>query len=104
MTLQHPDESNFKQLEELYGNIDGTSVRPSNDRLRSRRTSATPDEEQKLQEEFVIYSSFLSDPIQIPSNEDAIDGWRLLRKTDSIEHRERDLGNGYKIRTDILLA
>ena len=103
-TLQHPDESNFKQLEEMYGNVDGTSVKPSKDKLRSRRTSTTPNEEQILQEKFELYSSFLSDPIQVSNSNDAKDGWRLLRKTNTIEHHEKDLGNGYKIRADILLA
>ncbi|KAL7510376.1 hypothetical protein ACHAXN_008310 [Cyclotella atomus] len=99
----HPDESNFEQLEILYGNVDGTSVRPDA-RLRSRRTESTPEEEHLLEDNFELYSSFLSEPVGCWEQMDAKDGWRLLRKSGATEQHERDLGNGYKIQKHILLA
>eukprot|EP00956_Cyclotella_meneghiniana_P017349 scaffold28190_cov70-Cyclotella_meneghiniana.AAC.3 len=103
----HPDESNFRKLEEMYGNIDGTSVRPADTKVRTRRVKVSPKDEQTRKDEFEMYSKYLSDPIQVSTMDEQQqigDGWRLLRKTDTVEHHERDLGNGYKIRTSILLA
>jgi hypothetical protein len=103
VSFQHPDESNFEQLEILYGNVDGTSIRPDT-RLRFRRAESTSIDEQMLDDEFEMYSSFLLEPVGCWEQMDATDGWRLLRKTDATEHHERDLGNGYKIQKHILLA
>jgi hypothetical protein len=89
----------------MYGNVDGSSVKTGNAKVRSRRISSTQDEEQMLQDEFEIYSRYLSDPIPVSTIEQpSADGWRLLRKTGTLEHHEKDLGNGYKIQTSILLA
>lgn len=90
----------------MYGNVDGTSVRPADSRVRTRRIKVSPKDEQTQKEEFEIYSKYLSDPIQVSTMDvhRRFDRWRLLRKTDTVEHHERDLGNGYKIRTSILLA
>ena len=106
-SLKHPDESNFRKLEEMYGNIDGTSVRPADTKVRTRRVKVSPKDEQTRKDEFEMYSKYLSDPIQVSTMDEQQqigDGWRLLRKTDTVEPHERDLGNGYKIRTSILLA
>ena len=90
----------------MYGNVDGTSVRPADSRVRTRRIKVSTKDEQTQKEEFEIYSKYLSDPIQVSTMDvhRRFDRWRLLRKTDTVEHYERDLGNGYKIRTSILLA
>ena len=66
--------------------------------------------------EFEKYAIHLMDPIETSSNwmvaEDGVAGTaaanargssRLLLKTKTSEHHERDLGNGYTIRTNILL-
>lgn len=106
LIFKHPDESNYKTLEMLYGNVDGTSVRSSNRRARTRRTAATLEDERLLDDEFEFYSQFLSDPIHVSTNNEQLQsgGWRLLRKTETIEHHVTDLGNGYSIQTSILLA
>ena len=88
----------------MYGNVDGTSVRPANERVRSRRAETTFNAEEMLEDEFEFYSTYLTEPIGCWDESGATDGWRLLRKTDAMEHHERDLGNGYKIQKSILLA
>ncbi|KAL7484966.1 hypothetical protein ACHAW6_010565 [Cyclotella cf. meneghiniana] len=100
----HPDEDNFKTLEQLYGNVDGTSVRPSRRRV-TERTATTLDEDDIIDDQFEIYAQFLSDPIQVGDEvSESPDGWRILRKSDASEYQVRDLGNGYLLRTSILLA
>lgn len=85
--------------------MDGTSVRPSNRRVTERHTATTLDEDQLIEDEFEMYSKFLYDPIQVGDEvSNSPDGWRVLRKSDAIEYHVRDLGNGYSIRTSILLA
>ena len=63
--------------------------------------------------DFEYYSRFLSDPVQTSSASEKQlrstdgrheNGYRLLRKTDKMEHYERNLGNGYTIKMSILLA
>eukprot|EP00804_Cyclotella_cryptica_P011380 CCRYP_016040-RA/>CCRYP_016040-RA protein AED:0.20 eAED:0.20 QI:569/1/1/1/1/1/4/251/533 len=100
----HPDESNFKTLEQLYGNVDGTSVRPSNRRIAERQTAPTLADDRLTDDEFEIYSNFLSEPMQVGDEVSNSDGYRVLRKSESIEYHVRDLGNGYSIRTSVLLA
>jgi hypothetical protein len=106
----HPDESNWSTLEQMYGNIDGNSLRVSKLQAsngRERRTAADLTDERILEEEFAKYASYLSDPVQVSHNSKhptSHEGWRLLRSTDTAEYHERDLGNGYSIRTQVLLA
>ena len=107
----HPDDSNWSTLERLYGNVDGTSVRVSMDALPPgrRELGRGVELERFLEEEFERYAAFLSDPVAVSRGEseehpNAHEGWRLLRKTEKTEIHERDLGNGYSIRTSVLLA
>lgn len=72
--------------------------------MRKRRAEETVDKEEMLDAEFEVYSAYLSEPIGCWDEFDATDGWRLLRKTESMEHHEKDLGNGYKVQKSILLA
>ena len=95
----HPDESNFETLEELYGNVKGT-VRLHN--LLQSGGGRRMKEERLSDEEFEKYSASLLDPIDISSQ--FKEGWRLLLKSDTAEFHERRLGNGYTIRTSVLLA
>eukprot|EP00579_Thalassiosira_antarctica_P001040 CAMPEP_0201876226 /NCGR_PEP_ID=MMETSP0902-20130614/7967_1 /ASSEMBLY_ACC=CAM_ASM_000551 /TAXON_ID=420261 /ORGANISM="Thalassiosira antarctica, Strain CCMP982" /LENGTH=644 /DNA_ID=CAMNT_0048403423 /DNA_START=97 /DNA_END=2031 /DNA_ORIENTATION=- len=103
----HPDESNFQTLEELYGNVNG--------RVRVERLEVPDDrrlsdeEDQMMEKEFEKYAAYLFDPIEVSSKKsdshpDSKGGWRLLRRTDTTEFHERQLGNGYSIRTSVLLA
>ena len=106
----HPGSSNFKALKQLYGTVneDGRSLRVEKldapgDRHRNEQ------EERLLHEEFDKYAAYLLDPIEVLSNDDSQHPdskgrWRLLRKTDTAESHERQLGNGYSIRTSILIA
>jgi len=95
----HPDESNFETLEELYGNVNGV-VRVKN--MLQSGGGRRMKEERLSDEEFEKYSASLLDPIDISSH--FKEGWRLLLKTDTAEFHERRLGNGYTIRTSVLLA
>mmetsp|Transcript_3876 Transcript_3876/g.8667 ORF Transcript_3876/g.8667 Transcript_3876/m.8667 type:complete len:652 (-) Transcript_3876:141-2096(-) len=103
----HPDESNFETLVGLYGNVDGTSVRVAKDAL-------PPDNQRKLKEErtlveFEYYAGFLAESIEVAGRETlehpgSKRGWRMLHQNESAEVHERNLGNGYTIRTTVLLA
>jgi len=70
-----------------------------------QRPATTLDEDGLTDDEFEMYAKFLSDPVQVGDEvSKSPDGWRILRKSDTIEYQVRDLGNGYSIRTNILLA
>jgi len=113
----HPDVTNFRTLEELYGSVnDNVMV----ERLEAsgipgeRRASDEEEEEERvLEEEFETYAAHLSDPIEVSSgrmaggggdDDDGPGPWRLLRRTGTAEFLERRLGNGYSIRTSVLFA
>ena len=112
----HPDVTNFRPLEELYGSVNHNVMV---ERLEAsgipgeRRASDEEEEEERvLEEEFETYAAHLSDPIEVSSGRMAGGGggddgpgpWRLLRRTDTAEFLERRLGNGYSIRTSVLFA
>jgi hypothetical protein len=106
----HPDEYNFLILEELYGNAsrNGTVA-------ESRWTRRmTEEEERAMEEEFDGFAACLSDPIEVSSKmihrsrdsrDDSSDCglWRLLDKTETAEHHERILDNGYSISINLEL-
>jgi hypothetical protein len=111
----HPDEYNFKILDELYGSAVGNGTV-----AESRSTRRMTDEEERAMEgQFDAYAACLSDPIEVsskmiqhsrdsqsrdsPSESSDCGLWRLLDKTDTAEHHERILGNGYTIRTKLEL-
>jgi hypothetical protein len=117
----HPDEHNFLILEELYGNVNNgnnngssslsaeemLSEVPSGDGRRATATAASSSSSSV--DEFEIYAAYLSDPIVVSTNNGEVVGGesrttRLLSKTKTAEHHESILGNGYSIRTSILLA
>lgn len=103
----HPDESNFRTLEELYGNVNRGNNNLRVERSGTRRILDAEEEERLVQDEFEKYAAYLLDPIEISSKSTDITGrggWRLLRKTDIAEHYERRLGDGYSIHTSILRA
>eukprot|EP00986_Skeletonema_menzelii_P003131 scaffold925_cov150-Skeletonema_menzelii.AAC.4 len=103
-----PDQSNFMVLAELYGTVNESDI----------STGKTVAVEEKLenndgnrqlsldeQQFFDKYATFLSyDPIDISEFHDAMDGWRLLRRTDNAVYHQKDLPDGYSIRSAILLA
>ena len=117
----HPDTSNFETLEELYGNVNG-NLRMERNAGGGRRVEKDEDKWMMMREddEFELYASYLLDPIELASSfqimsddEDlhnemdsngGVGSWRLLHKTETVEHHERKLGNGYSIHTSILLA
>lgn len=113
----HPDEYNFQILEELYGSASGNGTV-----AESRSTRRMTDEEERaMEEEFDEYASCLSDPIEVSSkmiyrlrdsqsrdssreeSSDCSGLWRLLDKTETAEHHERILDNGYSIRINLEL-
>lgn len=106
----HPDRSNFESLEQLYGNVDGTVRVQKMQTQGDRRMGDDKEESLREEEEFRTYASYLMDPIEVLGSaarhlrHDSGGEWRLLSKTDVAEHHERQLGNGYSIRTSILLA
>jgi len=111
----HPDESNFKTLEELYGNVNNivkdNAKENVKDNVKVERMKApgnrllSDEADQLIELEFEEYAAYLMDPIFVASEHtDTRIGWRLLRKTESAELHEKHLGNGYSIRTSILLA
>ena len=113
----HPDKNNFETLEGMYGNVDGTSVRVAKSalptdggkkrRIQARERRAMEDEESE--KEFQMYATHLTDPVRIStrggrSRPGLGAGWRLLRKTETVELHEKDLGDGYYLLTSVLLA
>ena len=108
----HPDESNFLVLEELYGTVSQSGIDTGEtvaveEKLRNddgNRQLSLVDEEQL----FDKYADFLSDPIDVSGENgdfpDVRDGWRLLRRTESAVYHQKDLPDGYSIRSTILLA
>ena len=111
----HPDTSNFETLEELYGNVNGgNNLRVERyeavpgESTRRRMMSEEEEEQEMLDEEFEAFASYLLDPIDISSGfanrDDGSGSWRLLRRTETAELHERRLGNGFSIRTSVLLA
>ena len=120
-----PDGSNFETLEELYGNVNGVNVRMERLSASSsggggrRMARSSREEEERLEMEFEEYAAYLLEPIETSFNinrnlvhgqgEDEEDdsaqrNWRVLHRTDTHELHERNLGNGYTIRSSILLA
>ncbi|KAL3768902.1 hypothetical protein ACHAW5_008817 [Stephanodiscus triporus] len=103
-----PGEYNFLILEELYGNVNGNnngsssvsaeemmSEVPSGNGRRAAASSV---------DEFETYAAYLLDPIVLSTNGEVGESRRSLSKTKTAEHQERILGNGYSIRTSILLV
>lgn len=104
----HPDTMNFETLVELYGSVNA-NLRVQNLQVGDRRELNNEEEQRMLEEEFERYAAYLLDPIEVKSQTEgdanSLGGdWRLLRKTDTAELHERQLGNGYSIRTSVLLA
>ncbi len=113
----HPDESNFMVLEELYGNVNqihdssGDTVvveeqlKNNGNRQLEHRQLALADEQQLFDE----YAKILvHDPIEASDESgdfpDVKNGWRLLRRTEDAVYHQKDLPNGYSIRSSVLLA
>jgi len=110
----HPDTLNFEALEQMYGNVN-ENVKV--ERLRNaatggdRRTEDREEGEGRMldDEEFEMFAAYLLDHIVTSSTmneagDHSSSGSRLLHRTDKTEHHVRQLGNGYSIRTSILLA
>ena len=122
---QRPDESNFLFLEQMYGNVDGTSqyVRAGvnvTEGLYCTSTSTNKDDifkQRRLQNqsnlssaEFAQYASLMT-PDQAVVAESIYEdhplahfGWRYLKRSKSFEIHERDVGGGIKIVSTIKLA
>jgi hypothetical protein len=109
----HPDESNFKVLEELYGSVSpsvsssGKTVtveeKLENNGTRQLKTHLS---EEELFDKYAEH--LLSDPMEVIDESGAFpdyrNGWRLLRRTGSAVYHEKELPDGYAIRSAILLA
>ena len=106
----HPDTLNFEALEQMYGNVnDNVKVeRLGNVAGGGDRRTEDREEEVDGNEEFELFAAYLLDPIVTSSTMNEVgnhsSGSRLLHRTDKTEHHVRQLGNGYSIRTSILLA
>ncbi|KAL7536589.1 hypothetical protein ACHAXR_007261 [Thalassiosira sp. AJA248-18] len=106
---QAPDRSNFLFLEQMYGNVDGTSRYSSNvngtEGLHCTSTNSGTEEifkQRKLTEnaglaadEFSRYARLLSKPL--PTIENPEMSQRYLKRNDHEEIRERIFANGMKI-------
>ena len=80
---QHPGRVNFEALEGMYGNVNGSSVREDFVRRRIKTMSM----------EYIRGR---------PLNDDR--GWRLVHKSPSAEHYERDLRDESLMLRTLLLA
>ncbi len=109
----HPDDSNYEALAELYGVVYYTVSEEMD--VPENRMLVAGGKERMMNAEFEKYASRLSDPVETSSCWMAVEdedgavensrgSCRLLLKTETYEHHERDLGNGFSIRTSILLA
>lgn len=101
----HPDASNYLSLQELYGNVNGNVVTERLEVPAGRHM--TEEDSGMMEDDFEMYAAYLLDPIEVSNKMEGGDSngsWRLLRKTETAEYHERSLGNGYSIRTSILLA
>lgn len=101
----HPDNSNYEFLVELYGVVQGSAVARARSRLLRGRTSLYSDVQNKMpdhtREEMVRVLAKLEKPMGGSRVED---GWRLLHRNEySMEH-EIDLGDGYKLRSHMLMV
>jgi hypothetical protein len=123
-----PDEYNFLILEGLYGDVNGggdgggdgygygDGGGTSEEMMLSSSGGGRRRAVSSSAEEFETYAAHLLDPITVySSGADVVAAasgggvvgavtWRLLGRTDTAEHHERILGNGYTLRTSILLA
>ena len=112
----HPDESNFKVLEELYGSVSpsisssGKTVaveeKLENNGNRQLMAPTLAKEEERLFDKYAEY--LLKDPMEVSDESgefpDVRNGWRLLRRTENAVYHQKDLPDGYSIRSAILLA
>lgn len=116
----YPDEYNYLILEELYGRVEGELQ--DGDALTAEHFDEIPSEgvqdnreskggqdirERSLEDEFETYAAYLLDPIEISlplSLHHSRDQFRMLHESEHAIHHERVLGNGYTVRTRILLA
>lgn len=115
----HPDESNFMVLEELYGDVNQIHVSSGDtvavedvaveEKLRNedvRQLTLADADEQHLFDEYA--KILMHDPIEVSDESgefpDVKNGWRLLRRTENAVYHQKDLPNGYSIRSSILLA
>ena len=108
----HPDESNFLVLEELYGNVNqsdfitGETVAVEEKLENNGNRQLSLANEQQLFDEYA--KILMHDPIEVSDESgefpDVKNGWRLLRRTEHAVYHQKDLPNGYSIRSSILLA
>lgn len=108
----HPDESNFKVLEELYGAVNqsvtssGKTVAVEEKLENNGNRQLTHADEERLFEKYAEY--LRNDPIEVSDENgefpDERNGWRLLRRMENVVYHQKDLPDGYSIRSAILLA
>lgn len=108
----HPDESNFMVLKELYGNVNqshissGDTVAVEEKLKNNGERQLTLADEQHLFDEYA--KILMHDPIEVSDESggfpDVKKGWRLLLRTENAVYHQKDLPNGYSIRSSILLA
>lgn len=102
----HPGWVNKQALEILYGTVTGRRLRDEKvEELSNDQDIMSDDMERLLDEENEAFD--WRDTYQhtfFESRPASKDGWRILRKTDTEEYYEKQLGNGDSIRTTVLLA
>ncbi|KAL3802523.1 hypothetical protein HJC23_012542 [Cyclotella cryptica] len=120
---QKPDRSNFAFLEQMYGNVDGTSqysvtsVVNGTERLHcksrevsARRSLVDSDSLSLMEQDFDRYLSYVpSDPVIDKDKSNAHHphahlGWRYLSRNKYAEVHELEIEDGVKIITTISLA
>ena len=107
----HPDESNFKVLEELYGAVNQSGISSGKTVAVEEKLENNGNRQLTLADEelFDKYAEYLlNDPIAVTDESgefpDVRNGWRLLRRTENAVYHQKDLPDGYSIRSAILLA
>ena len=108
----HPDESNFLVLEELYGSVNQSGISTGKTVAVEEKLENTGNRlltlvnEEQLFDKYVDY--LLNDPIEVSDESiefpNVRNGWRLLRRTENAIYHQKDLPDGYSIRSTMLLA
>ncbi len=108
----HPDESNFLVLEELYGNVNQSDFSTGETVVVEEKLEKNGNRQLSLANEQQLFDEYakilMHDPIEVSDENgefpDVNNGWRLLRRTEHAVYHQKDLPNGYSIRSSILLA
>ena len=103
----HPGWVNKQALKRLYGTVTGRMLRYGQveEELSNDQDIMSDDMERLLNEEYEAFDKRdMHHHTFFESRPASKDGWRILRKTDTEEYYDKQLGNGDSIRTTVLLA